>query len=382
MQKRAKSESPGKARLIVINFIRLILILGFLGGIYYNRKLVLIMSVSAFVLTFAPAIIQRIFKTKLPASFEVIVLFFIYGILFIGNIRGLFAEFWWWDILLNLLGATILGLIALAVLYTLQKEKVINASPYVVSIFSFCFAVAFGAIWELFEFGMDIIVGFNLQKSAVDTMEDLGVTVLGAFFVSLAGYYYIKNGKINVMSKFVTNVVNKYPKFFKSKENPENNKEEILSILKKGENHKLEFKSTLRKNLHTNEYDKKIEHSVLKTVNAYLNSDGGTLLVGVSNNGEVTGIEQDDFPDNDKLNLYFTNLLKQHIGSEFLPYIKYDIINLNGKHVLKIDCAPCNKHVFLKTGQEEEFYIRNGPSSARLSGSALIDYINNKFMNK
>jgi len=59
--------------------------------------------------------------------------------------------------------------------------------------------------------------------------------------------------------------------------------------------------------------------------------------------------------------------------------IHFDLIDVEGKNVLKVDCKKSKKHVFLKNGKDEEFYVRNGPSSAILSGSSLIDYINHNF---
>ena len=146
-----------------------------------------------------------------------------------------------------------------------------------------------------------------------------------------------------------------------------------------GEGDKIEFKSTLRTNLYTNQIDKKMEHAVLKTIVAYLNSNGGTLLVGVSNDGTISGVEKDGFQDSDKLNLHFTNLLNSHIGNEYLPFIKHEIVKIDGKSILKIDCLASNKHVFLKGLEGEEFYVRNGPASVRLDGSSLVDYIHHKF---
>ena len=62
-----------------------------------------------------------------------------------------------------------------------------------------------------------------------------------------------------------------------------------------------------------------------------------------------------------------------------MPFIDYELFAVDDKHVLRIKCAESNRRVFLKMGQEEEFYVRNGPSSAKLNGSALIDYVGNKF---
>ena len=316
MKNVVKKEGKRSVRFIVISFIRIILIIAFLSALYSNRRLVLIMSVLALVITFLPTILNSLFKIKVPGEFEIIVLFFIYGLFYFGEVKGIYTEFWWWDIFLNLLSAGVLGFIGLAVFYTLYKDKILNTSSQLIAILSFCFAFSVGALVEIFEFGMDNLFGFNLQGlSTIDTMKDLTTNLIGAAIVSLVGYFYIKNGKMNVISKLVTNVVEKNKRFFKSKNMDENMHEEVTNLIKKGESGKLEFKSTLRKNLYTNELDKKIEHSVLKTINAYLNSDGGTLLVGISNNGEITGLDYDEFPDPDKLNLYFTHLIKQHIGS-------------------------------------------------------------------
>ena len=59
--------------------------------------------------------------------------------------------------------------------------------------FSFCFAVTLGVLWEIYEFSVDYLFGWNMQRSGInDTMTDLMVDALGAFAVSLLGYLYMK----------------------------------------------------------------------------------------------------------------------------------------------------------------------------------------------
>lgn len=162
-----------------------------------------------------------------------------------------------------------------------------------------------------------------------------------------------------------------------------NNSDYILELIRRGESKKLEFKSTLRKNLISGNSDWNVEHAVLKTVVAYLNTDGGTLLVGVSNSGEVLGIENDDFPSEDKFLLHFKQLIKEHIGLAYAPLIEYAPVPINGKKILKIDCQKSDEAVFLKLNKnEEEFYIRIGPSSEKLTGSKLIEYVNRQYNGK
>jgi len=162
-----------------------------------------------------------------------------------------------------------------------------------------------------------------------------------------------------------------------------NDTDYILELIRRGESKKLEFKSTLRMNLITGKPDWNIEHAVLKTIVAYLNTDGGVLLVGVSNNGEVLGIKNDGFPNEDRFLLHFKQLIKQHIGLNYAPMIEYTPVPVNGKKVLEIDCKKSDEAVFLKPDKnDEEFYIRIGPSSERLTGSKLIEYVNRWYNGK
>lgn len=159
-----------------------------------------------------------------------------------------------------------------------------------------------------------------------------------------------------------------------------NDSDYVLELIRRGESKKLEFKSTLRMNLMSGKPDWNIEHAVLKTIVAYLNTDGGVLLVGVSNNGEVLGIENEGFPSEDKFLLHFKQLIKQHIGLDYAPLIEYTLVPVGGKKILEIDCRKSDEAVFLKPNKkDEEFYIRIGPSSERLTGSKLIEYVNRRY---
>ncbi len=373
-----KKNEEGKVRVIMLNVMRAMLIVAIIFSYMNKRSLILIFGVLGLLATFIPLILKKIWDVEIPREIEILTLFFLYGLLFLGDVRGFYSEIWWWDILLNLAASFALGFIGLAVLYFLHEEEVINANPFIIASLAFCFSVAMGAIWEVFEFTIDRF-GFILQKSAADTMKDIIANVIGAFFVSSGGYFYMKSGKKNLFSGMIIKLMEKNKKFFKIREK-ENHAEKVFGLIKNGEHEKLEFKSTLRRNLHTNEIDPRIEHSVLKTISAYMNSNGGTILVGISDKGEILGLETEGFENNDKLGLHLTNLIKHKIGPEYLPYIKYDLVQIDGKTVLKIDCSPSGKYVFIKgENSEEEFYVRNGPSSAKLSGRELIDYIDNKF---
>jgi hypothetical protein len=75
----------------------------------------------------------------------------------------------------------------------------------------------------------------------------------------------------------------------------------VTKGLKRGESKSLEFKSTLRWSLKDDRQDDKgVTHSVLKTIAAFLNTEGGDLLIGVADDGSVVGIEADRLESEDK----------------------------------------------------------------------------------
>ena len=152
--------------------------------------------------------------------------------------------------------------------------------------------------------------------------------------------------------------------------------EELLSVLRGGETQQVEFKQTLSKNMKTKQKDKEMEKMVLKTICGFLNTNGGTLFVGVDDNGEIYGIDKDVYPNNDKYLLHFKNLLKDQIGAEFFPLINYEIKKLLDKEVLIVRCEMSKKPVFLG---KEAFYVRSNPATDELKGEEQYDYIENHF---
>ena len=152
----------------------------------------------------------------------------------------------------------------------------------------------------------------------------------------------------------------------------------VKSLIKLGESNRVEFKSTLRWNLKTDRSEKVIDKAWLKSVAAFLNSDGGVLLVGVTDNGDILGIETDNFDNEDKYLLHVNNRIQQHIGLEHACFIGYQLVPVDNQKVLLVECQPSPSPVFLKISKEEEFYIRVGPGSRRLSTSEVVAYVTNR----
>ncbi|MFO7803151.1 MAG: putative DNA binding domain-containing protein [Desulfovermiculus sp.] len=150
---------------------------------------------------------------------------------------------------------------------------------------------------------------------------------------------------------------------------------QVESLIAQGENPDLEFKSTVRTNLKKGKTDKEIEISWLKTLAAFLNTQGGILLIGVDDAGQVMGLEADNFKSDDNCRLHIKNLIHRHIGPAFSRFIHFDIVPYRGTRLIVFECLPASKPAFLYYGQGEEFFIRSGPASVPLTISQTIDYL-------
>jgi uncharacterized membrane protein YjdF len=187
--------------LLVFTIVRDILIKNYEG---------LFIVILTLILTFYPNILERRFRVYLPSSIQVIITLFIFAAQYLGEIRNFYERFWWWDIMLHTTSGFVLGIIGFMFVYLLNKNYDTNVtlSPIFIALFAFCFAVMIGAIWEIYEFGMDRLVGFNMQKfreagqdGLIDTMVDLIVDSIGALVVSVLGYLNITQNKQGSLSK-------------------------------------------------------------------------------------------------------------------------------------------------------------------------------------
>ncbi len=166
----------------------------------------------------------------------------------------------------------------------------------------------------------------------------------------------------------------------------------IAEIISHGENEFLEFKSSLRWDLRNLQVNKKMEEIIMKSIAAFSNKDGGTLLIGVADDGETIGLE-DDYAslkegNKDVFELHLRNLVNTNYGKEFAATnISVSFPFVNNVEICQIDIKKGIKPIFTnvqdKNGQTtEKFYIRSGNSSQELAGfSEVNSYIKNNFEN-
>lgn len=172
------------------------LVLAFGFGIFRQEwSTVFISLMTLGISLYAISLSQRT-SIQVPASFLTASIIFLYATLFLGEVGDFYERFWWWDVVLHTGSAIGFGLIGAVVLILLFRQGKVKASPVLVSVFVFSFAVAVGAVWEMFEFGMDQFFDLSMQKSGLrDTMTDLIVDSIGGLLAAGASYSYLTKAK-------------------------------------------------------------------------------------------------------------------------------------------------------------------------------------------
>lgn len=160
----------------------------------------------------------------------------------------------------------------------------------------------------------------------------------------------------------------------------------LTELLEDGEGEGLEFKSTFRWDLKENRYNKELEKTVIKSVAGFLNSDGGILLVGVGDNKEIVGLE-DDFrtlprTNKDSWENHFNQVVKSYLGLAVRRLIRVEFSALNKKPVAIIEVKKSERPVYFRDGETENFFVRTGNSTNGLSISAATEYIENHWSKK
>lgn len=208
----------------VLAVLHFIMTAGLVLALYEQQWLNALLVLAIILITVAPSLIERRFKLDIPAEFEMAAVVFVFAALFLGEIRGYYARFWWWDLALHITSGFLLGILGFLLVYVLNESDRIDLHmrPRFVALFAFVFAVAMGAIWEIFEFAMDQIFGTNMQKpmfgdpsGLTDTMWDLIVDAVGALVVSVLGWWYLhRSDRRSFLERWISKFIERNPQLF------------------------------------------------------------------------------------------------------------------------------------------------------------------------
>ena len=152
-------------------------------------------------------------------------------------------------------------------------------------------------------------------------------------------------------------------------------------IITHGESKRVEFKQTGRINLYTKQRDPVIEHEVVKAIAGFMNAEGGTLLIGVTDSGEVFGIEKDlktlgqkQHPDG--FALWLNDLLDKTLGPVAAAGVEFQFNELPDGTICRVDVIPRTEPTYVKGKRDEaSFYIRLNNATRLLNTAETVEYL-------
>lgn len=152
-------------------------------------------------------------------------------------------------------------------------------------------------------------------------------------------------------------------------------------LIRAGESAQVEFKSSARFNRHTGTRDEKIERVIAKTIAAFLNAEGGVLLIGVTDDGDVCGLADDyvlmKAPDNDRFELWLRDMLVASIGATETARVGVEFETVRDAVVCIVRVPPARRPVFLRPTKGDAapvFVVRIGNSTRELAVDQTLSY--------
>lgn len=210
----------------VVTVLQLIMVAELAVSLYEGQWLTAFLVLTIILLTLAPTLLRRRMPVQIPAEFHLLAVVFVFATLFLGEIRSYYERFWWWDLALHGCSGLLLGLLGFLLVYVLNENQRVDLHmrPRFVALFAVVFAIAVGALWEIFEFAMDQTFGTSMQKPMLgdpsgltDTMWDLIVDTLGAIIIGGLGWWYMHQNKPSFIEAWIQKFIKRNPQLFRSR---------------------------------------------------------------------------------------------------------------------------------------------------------------------
>ncbi len=247
-----------KATFAVYVVLRLVVLAVLILSIIDRRFENVFVCSMTLVLFLVPAFFQKNFGIQLPTTLEIIIMLFIFAAEILGEIGAYYVKVPLWDTMLHTTNGFLCAAIGFSLVDLLNRNNrfKFHLSPLYLSIVAFCFSMTIGVLWEMFEFGADMLFATDMQKDFVvtqissvaldtslsnkavvvdnisevyingeplglggyldigiiDTMKDLIVNFIGAVVFSVIGYFYVKSrGKSRFAKRFIPTISEKEP---------------------------------------------------------------------------------------------------------------------------------------------------------------------------
>jgi len=217
---------------------------------------------------------------------------------------------------------------------------------------------------------------FALHQGPLARRFDYGSLDIGRVDNELAKLKNIPNPE-NYRGMLIDISEHQLPQFTASTHQP------AAELIQSGEGQTIEFKASLVWDYHLERANKDLYLPVMKNIAAFMNSQGGSLLIGVHDNGQILGLEKDlstlRKPDIDGFENVFGQAFNKMIGAEFRHQATLLFPEIDSRTICQVEVAPSRQPIYLRDKGVEKFYIRTGNGSQSLSMSQAAKYIRSRF---
>ena len=137
---------------------------------FFNRNYEnVFLCILTLILFLLPSLIERKLRVDLPDTLEIIILLFAYSAEILGEIQAFYIIFPYWDVILHTLNGFLCAAIGFSLVDLLNRHErfSLHLSPFFMAVTAFCFSMTIGVVWEFFEFFMDQVFLFDMQKDTV-----------------------------------------------------------------------------------------------------------------------------------------------------------------------------------------------------------------------
>ena len=166
---------------------------------------------------------------------------------------------------------------------------------------------------------------------------------------------------------------------------PEQARQQSLrTLIEEGESNLLEFKSSMRWDWKQAKLNKALEHAVVKTLAGFMNGIGGTLLLGIEDNGTVIGLDPDyatlKKPGRDGYEQHLMHLIASRLRANFCDLVRLSFHTLEGKDVCRVKVDASDRPAYVHQGDQARYYLRTGNSTRELNTKEAVEHAARRFL--
>ncbi|MCD2449822.1 ATP-binding protein [Methylicorpusculum oleiharenae] len=212
--------------------------------------------------------------------------------------------------------------------------------------------------------------------------------VLGQMIDALAGHspqktaFYAVVGMVFGLSTAKTYAV-MHKRWIQIQQLSEELGKDLLALISQGEGPLLEFKSSFRWDMEQERVNRALEGVVLKTLAGFMNANGGTLLIGVADDGSLLNLNKDyqtlKKPGRDAYEQLIMSAIASQMGADTCQFIRIVFHTLDFKDICRVIVLPASRPVFIKQGNDPKLYLRTGGGTRELNVQEAMEYMKQRW---